>query len=124
MGFDKAKVRRKEVCTRRAVHLDRVSRAEKESIRDSEVDRVSQTFKILGDPNRIRILAALSGGEMCVCDLASYLGVSVSAVSHQLRRLKDMALVRYRRDGQVLYYVLDDKHVADLLEVGLAHVRE
>ena len=67
---------------------------------------------------------ALWGGEMCVCDLSAFLGLSESAVSHQLRRLKDLALVKRRRDGQVLYYALDDDHVASLLNIGLEHVCE
>jgi DNA-binding transcriptional ArsR family regulator len=67
---------------------------------------------------------ALRSSEMCVCDLAAFTGLSESAVSHQLRRLKDLALVKSRRDGQVIYYALDDEHVSDLLVVGLAHVRE
>jgi DNA-binding transcriptional ArsR family regulator len=62
--------------------------------------------------------------EMCVCDLAAFTGLSASAVSHQLRRLKDLALVKSRRDGQIIYYSLDDEHVTGLLEVGLEHVRE
>jgi DNA-binding transcriptional ArsR family regulator len=61
---------------------------------------------------------------MCVCDLAAFLGISDSAVSHQLRRLKDLALVKCRRDGQVIYYCLDDDHVSGLLNLGIDHVRE
>jgi len=67
---------------------------------------------------------ALRKVEMCVCDLAAFIGLSESAVSHQLRRLKDLALVKGRRDGQIMYYALDDEHVSGLLEVGLEHVRE
>jgi DNA-binding transcriptional ArsR family regulator len=67
---------------------------------------------------------ALRNVEMCVCDLAAFTGLSESAVSHQLRRLKDLALVKNRRDGQIIYYALDDAHVSALLEVGLEHVRE
>jgi DNA-binding transcriptional ArsR family regulator len=61
---------------------------------------------------------------MCVCDLAAFLGLTESAISHQLRRLKDLALVKSRREGQVIYYSLDDEHVAELLNIGLAHVTE
>jgi len=67
---------------------------------------------------------ALAGGEMCVCDLAAFLGLTESAVSHHLRRLKDLALVKSRRDGQILYYSLDDEHVSELLKIGLEHIRE
>jgi DNA-binding transcriptional ArsR family regulator len=113
-----------ETCLARVVHLDRVNRARKEAIADGELDRLALTYKVLGDPTRLKIVMALSGGEMCVCDLAAFLGLSESAVSHQVRRLKDMALVKYRRDRQILYYKLDDDHVAELLEIGLEHVRE
>jgi DNA-binding transcriptional ArsR family regulator len=70
------------------------------------------------------MIMGLRDGEMCVCDLAAFLGLSESAISHQLRRLRDQALVKKRRDGQTLYYSLDDEHVAGLLRVGLDHVRE
>ena len=78
----------------------------------------------MGDPTRLKIILALRGGEMCVCDLAAHLTLSESAVSHQIRRLRDLALVKSRRDGQIIYYSLDDEHVTKLLEVGLAHVKE
>jgi len=81
-------------------------------------------FRVLGDPSRLKILMALRRDEMCVCDLAALTGISESAVSHQLRRLKDLSLVRSRRDGQVVYYTLEDKHVVLLLDIGLRHVRE
>ena len=67
---------------------------------------------------------ALREDEMCVCDLAALLNLSESAVSHQIRRLKDLALVKSRREGQVLYYSLDDHHVDELIQVGLDHLRE
>ncbi len=111
-------------CQVRVVHHPRVKRAKSEAIADDEVDRLALTFKILGDPTRLRLVMALLSGEMCVCDLAAFLNVSESAVSHQLRRLKDLALVTQRRDGKILYNALDDEHVYDLLKMGLEHVRE
>ena len=111
-------------CHARVVHLDRVNRARNEAIGESELERLAFTFKVLGDPTRLKIFVALSGGEMCVCDLAAYLGLSESAVSHQLRRMREQALVKPRREGQVLYYALDDGHVAELLRLGFEHVRE
>ena len=111
-------------CHVRVGHLDRVNRARKETIRESELERLALTFKVLGDPTRLKIFVALSGGEMCVCDLAAFLGLSESAVSHQLRRMREQALVKSRREGQVLYYALDDGHVDDLLRLGFEHVRE
>jgi len=104
--------------------LNRASKARTDSISEKELNRLARTYKILGDQTRLRIVMALGGGEMCVCDLAAFLGISESAVSHQLRRLRDMALVKNRRDGQILYYSLDDEHVVDLFNLGLEHIRE
>jgi DNA-binding transcriptional ArsR family regulator len=111
-------------CRVRVVHYRRVDKAKNEAIARDEVDRLALTFRILGDPTRVNMVMALLGGEMCVCDLAAFLNVSESAVSHQLRRLKDLALVKQRRDGQILYNALDDEHVYALLKMGLEHVRE
>ncbi len=106
------------------VHVDRVAKARQEGISKQEVERLSLLYGALADPTRLRIVLALTTGEMCVCDLAALLTVSESAVSHQLRHLRNLALVRNRREGQVLYYALDDHHVSDLLAIGLEHLRE
>ena len=111
-------------CDVRTVHIDRVMRARKEAAPDRLLERLARTYKVLGDPTRLRIVMALDGGEMCVCDLAAFVGLSESAVSHQLRRLKDLALVKNRRDGQTLYYALDDWHVSDLIGIGMKHLTE
>jgi len=124
MNRKKASLTQEDGCQVRVVHLARVAQARQEAVAPSEADRLALTFKTLGDPTRLKMVQALSGGEMCVCDLAAYLKVSESAVSHQLRRLKDLALVKARREGQVLYYSLDDDHVARLLQLGLDHIRE
>ena len=124
MGNARAQIIEADGCLVRIVHLDRVEKARKEIIADRELDRLSLTYKVLGDPNRLKMVMALRNVEMCVCDLAAFTSLSESAVSHQLRRLKDLALVKSRRDGQIIYYALDDEHVSALLEVGLAHVRE
>jgi DNA-binding transcriptional ArsR family regulator len=108
----------------RLIHPDRVKQARLESSSDSELNQLSLIYKILGDPSRLKIVMALRRNEMCVCDLAALTGISESAVSHQLRRLKDLTLVKSRRNGQVVYYSLDDKHVVLLLDIGLRHVRE
>ena len=111
-------------CQIRVVHLDRVELARKEAMADEELDRLSLTYKVLGDPNRLKIVMALREVEMCVCDLAAFTGLTDSAVSHQLRRLKDLALVKSRREGQIIYYSLDDEHVKRLLTIGLEHINE
>jgi ArsR family transcriptional regulator, lead/cadmium/zinc/bismuth-responsive transcriptional repressor len=118
--------RRKDAqkCGVRLVHLERVELARRQSVQEEELQRLALTYKVLGDPTRLKIVMALGEGEMCVCDLAAYIGLSESAISHQLRRLKDLALIKPRREGQILYYSLDDEHVKDLLQIGLGHVRE
>ena len=124
MGNARAKIIEEDGCQMRVVHLDRVEKARRDSMSDRELDRLALTYKVLGDPNRLKIVMALRNVEMCVCDLAAFTGLSESAVSHQLRRLKDLALVKSRRDGQIIYYTLDDEHVSVLLEVGLEHFCE
>lgn len=88
------------------------------------VGALADIFKVLGDPTRVRILDVLSRGEQCVCDLARLLGLTESAVSHQLRLLRHTRVVRARRDGRLIYYSLDDKHVLTLFRQGLRHVEE
>jgi ArsR family transcriptional regulator len=88
------------------------------------VQTLAETFRVLGDPTRVRILDALSTGELCVCDIATMVGISESAVSHQLRLLRGMRLVRPRRAGRQVYYAVDDQHIVELLRQGLTHVQE
>ena len=124
MGSTKARLIDEDGCQIRVVHLEKVEQARKEVISDRDLERLSLTYRVLGDPNRLKIVMVLRTVEMCVCDLAAFTGLSESAVSHQLRRLKDLALVKSRREGQIIYYSLDDEHVTGLLQVGLKHVRE
>ncbi len=88
------------------------------------VEALADTFRVLGDPTRVRILDALSSGELCVCDIASLVGISESAASHQLRLLRGMHLVRPRRAGRMVYYAVDDQHILELLAQALTHVEE
>jgi DNA-binding transcriptional ArsR family regulator len=91
---------------------------------DATVTALAETFKVLGDTTRVRILDALSQAELCVHDLAERVGISESAVSHQLRLLRGMHLVRTRRDGRLIYYAIDDQHIVGLFHQGLEHVQE
>jgi DNA-binding transcriptional ArsR family regulator len=109
---------------KRLVHPERVALACREASSADELRRLSLIYKVLGNASRLKIVMALRRDEMCVCDLAALTGISESAVSHQLRRLKDMLLVKTRRNGQVIYYSLEDRHVTLLLDIGLRHVRE
>lgn len=97
----------------------------KKSMKDhSIIVKLAETFKVLGDPTRTKIVYALSKEELCVCDLTSIMGISQSGVSHQLRVLRNMDLVKYRREGRVAFYSLNDEHIANLLDEGLEHVEE
>lgn len=91
---------------------------------DEILYKLADLFKVFGDPTRIRILYALSSGELCVCDIAELLGMTQSAISHQLRVLKQSFLVKFRRDGKTVYYSLADSHIATILAQGLDHVQE
>jgi ArsR family transcriptional regulator, lead/cadmium/zinc/bismuth-responsive transcriptional repressor len=88
------------------------------------IEGLTEIFRVLGDPTRVRILDALSRTELCVGDLAAQLGLTESAVSHQLRLLRSTRIVRTRRDGRMIFYALDDKHVLTLFRQGLRHVQE
>lgn len=124
MSPRKANLIEEDGCLVRMVHLDRVARARQEAIPNRDLERLALIYKALADPTRLKIAMALREGEMCVCDLAALLGLTESAVSHQIRRLKDLALVKGRREGQILYYSLDDHHVEGLIQVGLDHLHE
>lgn len=106
------------------IDLARVRRLRAALVGGDTVTGLADTFRALGDPTRVRILDALSHGELCVCDLAAVLSHSQSAVSHQLRLLRGLRLVRARREGRMVFYALDDLHVVDLLRQGLKHVGE
>jgi DNA-binding transcriptional ArsR family regulator len=85
---------------------------------------LAETFRALGDPTRVRLLGALVHAELCVCEIATLVGLSESAVSHQLRLLRSLRMVRARRSGRRVFYALDDHHVKDLFSQGLRHVEE
>jgi DNA-binding transcriptional ArsR family regulator len=106
------------------VHPDVVTQLRAALIRDADVVALAETFRALGDTTRVRILDALAQAELCVCDLAALLDLSESAVSHQLRLLRSLRLVRPRRDGRLVFYALDDQHVTRLFREGLWHVGE
>ena len=112
-------------CDVRRVHPDAVDAARAAlADRAGDLDAARALFAALGDPTRLRLLAALQAGPLCTCDLAATLDVSESAVSHQLRGLRALRLVASDRDGRVVYHRLDDDHVAALLDVAAEHVAE
>jgi DNA-binding transcriptional ArsR family regulator len=113
-----------DMCGVRCINKDRIVEARDRALPAGEYEAMAALFKTMGDPNRLRTLWALGHGEMCVCDLAAHLESSESAVSHQLRLLRQMALVCNRRQGQVLYYRLNDDHIHSLIHLALEHIRE
>lgn len=111
-------------CHCRIIHEERVERARQAQLPPREIEQMTLLFKAAADASRLRILLALAQEEMCVCDLAAFLEISESAVSHQLRLLRQISLVASRREGVVLYYRLADGHVEALVRVALEHIRE
>jgi len=115
---------REDVCEVKYVNERAVERVHTELLSDEEAFLLAETFKVLSDPTRVKILYALSRAELCVCDLSALLGMRESAVSHHLRLLRALKLVKYRREGRMAYYSLDDEHIERLFRQGLEHIRE
>ncbi len=114
----------KDTCEVQYVHKGRVDSARKAIHDDDTIAGLTETFKVLGDPTRLRIVLALSKEELCVCDIAALLSMTESAISHQLRLLKNLRLVKFIRKGKMMYYSLDDEHIEDLLRFAVRHVSE
>ncbi|MBQ3708103.1 MAG: winged helix-turn-helix transcriptional regulator [Clostridia bacterium] len=112
------------MCESEGIH-EEVVRFVKSRLSDrEEYDDLASLFKLFGDGTRVQMLHALEQHEMCVCDLAALLGVTKSAVSHQLKALRLANLVKFRREGQIVYYALADEHVKTILDIGVEHLRE
>lgn len=112
------------LCEVRHVHPDAITHARGAVPENTLVETASALLKAVADPTRLRILCALSAVELCVCDIAASLGLSESAVSHQLRVLRESRLVAHRKDGRIVYYRLNDSHVNALISSALEHARE
>ena len=113
-----------EACSFLCVHEDVVAQVKSSFPPEERLVRLADLFKTFGDGTRVRILYVLLEAEVCVCDLATLLGMTQSAVSHQLRILKQARLIKARRDGKTVFYSLADDHVATLLKQGMEHVGE
>lgn len=113
-----------EACSFLCVHEDVVAQVRNSLPEETQLLRLADLFKVFGDGTRIRILYVLLEAEVCVCDLANLLGMTQSAVSHQLRILKTARLIKARRDGKTVFYSLADDHVATLLRQGMEHICE
>ncbi|WP_264778636.1 ArsR/SmtB family transcription factor [Deinococcus aetherius] len=113
-----------DVCEVACVHPEAVARARSTQPDASCVEDATGLLKVVADPTRFRILSALNTGELCVCDLAAVVGISESAVSHQLRLLRAHRLVTFRKEGRIAYYRLLDQHITELISSAVDHVRE
>lgn len=113
-----------EQCKITLIHKDIVKVVKDEMPNESILYNLAEIFKVFGDTTRIKIIYSLFRNEMCVCDMAALIGTTQSAISHQLRVLKESKLVKYRKEGKIVYYSLDDEHVESILNEGLKHVLE
>ena len=113
-----------ECCKVTCVHKDAVLRVQKKLPEEVLLKELADFYKVFGDLTRIKILCVLLESEMCVCDLAEVLGMTQSAISHQLRVLKQMKLVKNRREGKTVYYSLSDGHIQTIISQGMEHITE
>ncbi|VBB08658.1 Hypothetical protein LUCI_3936 [Lucifera butyrica] len=111
-----------DMCEQLCEHPQTVCLAKAEMIPNEDAYRMADLFKILGDATRVKILHALSRRELCVCDIAAVVAIGQSAISHQLRLLRNAKLVKFRKEGQMAWYSLNDDHVAKLLSQGIEHI--
>ena len=116
-------MQKKYSCDCDMIHHSAVHTVQQKMLEESMYQRLALLYKMFGDETRIRILHALEQSELCVCDLCVVLGMTKSAVSHQLKALRMTNLVKFRKEGQVVYYSLADDHVKDILNIGLEHLR-
>ena len=113
-----------DTCQIKYVNQELVTELLKSQYDNKIVSGLTEIFGVLADPTRLKICMFLSESELCVCDLAAMLNVSESAVSHQLRLLRSLRIVKYRREGKMAFYTLDDSHITSLIKQGLDHAKE
>ncbi|NMM62300.1 helix-turn-helix transcriptional regulator [Clostridium sp. P21] len=113
-----------EVCNCNVIHEDVINKVKKSIPEEEKLYDLAEFFKVYGDTTRIKIICALFKSEMCVCDIAALFSMTQSAISHQLRVLKQARLVKFRKEGKVVYYSLDDEHVKRIFDQGLLHINE
>jgi len=113
-----------DTCQVTVIDEQRIAAARQMMPEERTLAEIAETFKLLGDITRVRIIQALATSELCVCDLAALLEMTSSAISHQLRLLRAAQIVRYRKEGKIVYYSLEDHHVRSLVAEALRHVQE
>lgn len=109
-------------CEVNVIHAEVVTSARAAALEEEQVTELASIFQALGDPTRVRILRALTQAEMCVCDVAAVLEMTQSAVSHQLRHLRNLRIIKRRKVGRMVYYSIDDEHILTLFQTGLHHI--
>ena len=118
------RAQKKALCKVFSIHKEKVNKVKKIMKSEETIFRLADTFSALSDPTRAKIIFALLSEELCVCDLANLLGLSLSAISYQLRILRNLRIVRYRKEGKMVYYSLADRHIENLFYQGLEHAEE
>jgi DNA-binding transcriptional ArsR family regulator len=121
--FDPLSINQPARCEDSFIHEDQAQAARDQLVDGLIAASLARTFQALSDPTRVRLISALSQAELCVCDLAAVLGMTQSAVSHQLRTLRDQRLVKSRKAGREVFYTLDDDHIRELFHLGLSHIK-
>ena len=112
------------MCDCDVIHTDTVDRVREKFLDEETYNRMADLYQSFSNPTRLKIMYALSQSEMCVCDIAVLLNLTKSAVSHQLKALRQLNLVKYRKQGKVVFYSLADKHVESIINTGLEHLNE
>ena len=113
-----------DICEINIIHQDKVDNLKNIMPDDELIYDLAEFFKVFADSTRMKIIYALMNEELCVCDIAAIVGTTQSAISHQLRILKQSKLVKYRKDGKIVYYSLDDEHIAEIVKKGREHIEE
>lgn len=112
------------ICQEKCPHFNLINQVKLSNIDREEIQDLSEIFKLFADETRLRIICATLNTELCVCDLCELLGLSQSAVSHQLQLLRSSKLVKYRKEGKQVYYSLEDEHIENIIKMALAHITE
>lgn len=113
-----------KTCDCNIIHENLINEAKEKMPEEEKLYDLAELFKVFGDTTRIKIIYALFSNEMCVCDIANLLGMTQSAISHQLRVLKQARLVKFRKEGKTVFYSLDDNHINQIFSCGLCHIEE
>jgi DNA-binding transcriptional ArsR family regulator len=114
--------KQRDVCELFCYNKAKVNMLKKSLPSSDKLAKLAEIFKVLGDTTRTKILLSISKSELCVCDISHILGLTISAVSHQLRLLRNLGLVKYRSEGKMVFYTLDNEHVMRLIDEGIRHI--